>query len=107
MRKRLLVVTATTVALVLLYTRPGRHRRSWWALAALTTAGMAWSRTYLQVHWLTDVVAGSLLGVGLALLIFAATQIVREKSGEAGRRPAMATRRPPNEGPRHIRRTSR
>lgn len=28
---------------------------------------MAWSRTYLQVHWLLDVTAGSILGVGVAL----------------------------------------
>jgi membrane-associated phospholipid phosphatase len=71
---------ATTVALVLLLTRPGRHRRIWWALALLGTAGMAWSRTYLQVHWLTDVVAGSLLGIGIALLTFAIAQLGRERA---------------------------
>jgi undecaprenyl-diphosphatase len=35
---------------------------------------MAWSRTYLEVHWLSDVVAGALLGSGVALLVFAAAQ---------------------------------
>jgi undecaprenyl-diphosphatase len=35
---------------------------------------MAWSRTYLQLHWLSDVVAGSLLGVGMALAVFGGTQ---------------------------------
>jgi membrane-associated phospholipid phosphatase len=68
---------ATTVALVLLLTRPGRRRRVWWALALLGTAGMAWSRTYLQVHWLSDAVAGSLLGIGIALVTFAGAQLVR------------------------------
>jgi len=66
---------ATAVALVLLFTRPGAHRRVWWILAALAVAGMAWSRTYLQVHWLTDVVAGALLGVGITLVSFATTQL--------------------------------
>jgi undecaprenyl-diphosphatase len=35
---------------------------------------MAWSRTYLQVHWLSDVVAGSALGIGVALVVFATAQ---------------------------------
>jgi membrane-associated phospholipid phosphatase len=64
----------TCVALVLLFTEPGPRRRLWWALAALATAGMAWSRTYLRVHWLSDVLAGSLLGVAVALVVFALAQ---------------------------------
>ena len=67
---------ATCVALVLLFTVPGPQRRWWWPLAALVVLGMAWSRTYLQVHWLSDVVGGSLLGVGLALTIFAGAQLL-------------------------------
>ena len=65
----------TTVALVLLFSRPS-HRGVWWALAVLGTCGMAWSRTYLQVHWLLDVVAGSLLGAGVALVVFASLQVL-------------------------------
>lgn len=64
---------ATAVALVLLFTRPGRRaRRVSVAPAVLVTAGMAWSRTYLQVHWLTDAASGAILGVGIALIVFAA-----------------------------------
>jgi membrane-associated phospholipid phosphatase len=65
---------ATSVALVLLFTTPGTQRRWWWALASLGVVGMAWSRTYLQVHWLTDVIAGALLGSGVSLLVFAVAQ---------------------------------
>ena len=65
----------TCVALVLLFTVPGPHRRWPWTIAALGVLGMAWSRTYLQVHWFSDVVGGSLLGVGLALAIFAGAQL--------------------------------
>lgn len=65
---------ATCVALVLLFTAVGPRRRWWWALAAVGILGMAWSRTYLQVHWLSDVVGGSLLGTGIALLVFGGAQ---------------------------------
>jgi membrane-associated phospholipid phosphatase len=64
---------ATCLALVFLFTRVGARRR-WWALAALGILGMAWSRTYLQVHWLSDVVGGSLLGIGMSLLVFSGAQ---------------------------------
>lgn len=61
---------ATSVAIVVLFTHNGRRRRVWWTVAALMIATMAWSRTYLQVHWLLDVIAGSILGIGIALAAF-------------------------------------
>jgi membrane-associated phospholipid phosphatase len=67
---------ATCVALVLLFTIPGPRRRWWWLLAALGVLGMAWSRTYLEVHWLSDVVGGSLLGLGIAFAVFGGAQAV-------------------------------
>ena len=78
---------ATAVILVLLFTKPGRHRRAWWAVAAVATAGMAWSRTYLQVHWLSDAVAGATLGVGIALLSIAVVQILSTRSRERDDQP--------------------
>jgi membrane-associated phospholipid phosphatase len=65
---------ATCVALVLLFTTPGARRRWWSTLAIFGVAGMAWSRTYLQVHWLTDVIVGALLGSSVSLLVFAIAQ---------------------------------
>jgi undecaprenyl-diphosphatase len=65
---------ATCVALVLLFTSPGKGRRLWWLIATAGIVGMAWSRTYLQVHWLSDVIAGSLLGVGMTLAVFGGVQ---------------------------------
>jgi undecaprenyl-diphosphatase len=73
----------TAVALVLLFSKPDRNRPLWWTLAAVITAGMAWSRTYLQVHWLTDALAGSLLGIAVALASFATIQILLERSRNA------------------------
>jgi membrane-associated phospholipid phosphatase len=64
----------TAFALVLLFSAPGPTRAAWWAAAGLAIAAMAWSRTYLHAHWLSDVVAGSLLGVGVALVVFGAAQ---------------------------------
>ena len=75
---------ATCVALVLLLTVPGHRRRRWWALAGLGILGMAWSRTYLQVHWLSDVVGGSLLGIGVALAVVAGAQLLMRTRLRAG-----------------------
>lgn len=38
------------------------------AAAALWIVAMMWSRTALHVHWLTDTVAGALLGTAIAIL---------------------------------------
>jgi undecaprenyl-diphosphatase len=82
---------ATCVAAVLLFTKVDRRRRLWWALATAGIAAMAWSRTYLQVHWLLDVLAGSLLGAGVALVVFAAVQL---RLGRSSLRDADCDDRP-------------
>lgn len=55
------------VGLVLIGTGRWRGRTLPWILAALWIVAMALSRTVLDVHWLSDVVAGSLLGAGCAV----------------------------------------
>jgi membrane-associated phospholipid phosphatase len=72
---------ATVVAAVLLFTTVESPRRRWWSLAAAGIVGMAWSRTYLQVHWLLDVLGGSLLGAGVALFVFATLQLLHRSQG--------------------------
>ncbi len=45
-------------------------RRVWMiVIASVWTLAMMWDRTYLGVHWLSDVVAGAVLGVCTALLV--------------------------------------
>ena len=45
----------------------GRARRRWELAAVAFAFVMAFSRVYLHAHWLSDVVAGVLLGTGVAL----------------------------------------
>jgi undecaprenyl-diphosphatase len=57
----------TAVGLVLVLLPPGRSRWRWEVWAVTFSFVMALSRVYLRAHWLTDTVAGGLLGAGLAL----------------------------------------
>ncbi len=74
--------TAAQVAfgLVLVLTSPWRTRITWWLLAVAWTVVMAASRTILDEHWLSDVVAGSLLGVGCAIGVAALVQLRRGRA---------------------------
>jgi undecaprenyl-diphosphatase len=58
---------ATAVALVLAFLPPGRKRRRWELIAMAFSFVMAFSRVYLSAHWFSDVVAGVLLGTGVAI----------------------------------------
>jgi membrane-associated phospholipid phosphatase len=57
----------TAVVLVIALLPPGPRRWRWELRAAVLAFVIALSRTYLGAHWLSDVVAGSLIGGGLAL----------------------------------------
>ncbi len=78
-----IAAAVTAVALVIVFVRPGTHRRVWEVRAGAFAFVMAMSRTYLRAHWLTDVVAGSLLGAATALLTAAAVQQYRVRRNEA------------------------
>jgi undecaprenyl-diphosphatase len=62
-----IATAVTAVGLVLVLARPGPSRWRWEVNAVLLTSVMALSRVYLRAHWLSDTVAGALLGAGLAL----------------------------------------
>ena len=62
---------AITVALALIFSRV------WiWALAAIWIVAMALSRTYLLVHWASDVLAGAVLGSSVALLVYTLVHVL-------------------------------
>jgi undecaprenyl-diphosphatase len=62
-----IATAVTAVGLVLVLARPGPSRWRWEVNAVIFTSVMALSRVYLRAHWLSDTVAGALLGAGLAL----------------------------------------
>ena len=62
-----IATAVTAVGLVLVLAPPGPGRWRWEVRAVEFTAIMALSRVYLRAHWLSDTVAGALLGAGLAL----------------------------------------
>lgn len=71
---------AATIAAVAVVLFP----RIWVALlAAAWTVTMALSRTVLHAHWLSDTVAGTLVGIGAALLVAAAFAVPLEREAAA------------------------
>ena len=69
---------ATALALVLVLLSEGPARRRWELAAVAFAFVMASSRVYLDAHWLSDVVAGVLLGTGVALGSAAVATEVRD-----------------------------
>ncbi|MFD1915966.1 phosphatase PAP2 family protein [Paeniglutamicibacter kerguelensis] len=45
-------------------------RRYWSPVAVAFVLVMIWSRTFLAAHWLSDTVAGAVLGAGVALMLW-------------------------------------
>jgi undecaprenyl-diphosphatase len=63
------IATAVTAfGLVAAFLPRGRRRWHWFVAASFLAASMSWSRTYLDAHWATDTIAGTAIGVALALL---------------------------------------
>lgn len=75
------------VALVIVLIPPGPHRRIWELRAAAFAFFMALSRTYLRAHWLSDVVAGALLGAATAVAVAAVVHMWRLRRYRRGLGP--------------------
>ena len=79
---------ATAVALVLVLLPSGPRRRKWEVVAVLFAFVMAMSRVYLNAHWFSDVVAGVLLGTGIALGSAALVTEIRDLVASRGSAPS-------------------
>jgi len=81
-------VVAAVIALV-----PAGRRRAWWGLAAVAfSILMGLSRAYLGAHWLSDAVAGILLGTSCALL--AGLVVGQFQRWQGGRQRSAGAERP-------------
>ena len=97
-----IAASAIGVALVLAFMGAGPRRRKWEWLAVGFTFVMAFSRVYLHAHWLSDVVAGVLLGFGIAVasaaLVGEVAGLLRpdpaQPAGDAAAPPAASTSPP-------------
>ncbi|MFJ3583405.1 phosphatase PAP2 family protein [Streptomyces sp. NPDC090127] len=93
--------TAVVGCGLLLWVLALHWRDSWrgWSVltvaALVTVAGTGWTRIYLGVHWLTDVVAGCLLG----WCVVAVAIVTYRRSGGEGREFGRNTGRPTASGP--------
>jgi membrane-associated phospholipid phosphatase len=82
-----IAASVTVVAAVIALVPVGRRRVAWGAAAAAFSILMGISRSYLAAHWLSDAVAGILLGWSCALLVAVAVNELQRRRGahRAGR----------------------
>ncbi|WP_371639117.1 phosphatase PAP2 family protein [Streptomyces virginiae] len=72
----------TLVVCVAVVVFPPRARRWWWAFGASYVLVMMGSRTWLHAQWLSDTVAGALVGVGTCLVLWRAFAPLLETESE-------------------------
>jgi undecaprenyl-diphosphatase len=87
-----IAASVTVVAAVIALAPAGRRRVAWGTAAVGFSILMALSRAYLGAHWLSDAIAGILLGTSCALL---AALVVNELQRRRGARQPDRSVRPP------------
>jgi undecaprenyl-diphosphatase len=86
-----LAAATTAPGIVIALVPPGRARRRLLAVAVPVAGATALSRTFLNAHWLSDVVGGLTLGTGYALGAPRVVELIR-RAGTG--RPRRRRRRP-------------
>ena len=86
--------TVTVVAAVIALVPPGPRRVAWGTAAAAFSVLMALSRAYLGAHWLSDALAGVLLGASCALLAALAVSVLQRRWSAHRPRPFGPSARP-------------
>ena len=81
-----IAASVTVLAAVIALVPAGRRRIAWGLAGAIFAILMAASRAYLGAHWLSDAIAGLLLGTSCALV--AAVAVDRAQRSQRRRRPA-------------------
>ena len=96
-----IAASVTVVAAVIALVPAGRRRIGWGAAAAAFSIVMGLSRAYLGAHWLSDAIAGILLGTSCALV----TALVTDQLQRRRNRRPLRRRAPHPAGvrsPRHV-----
>jgi membrane-associated phospholipid phosphatase len=84
-----IAASVTVFAMVIALVPAGRRRMTWGLTATVFALLMALSRAYLGAHWLSDAIAGLLLGTSCALLgAIAVDQAQRRRRRQDGIRGA-------------------
>ena len=64
------VVTTVAFVIMIAVLLPAAARRIWWPIGIAFVLVMMWSRTYLSAHWVTDTLAGAVVGAGVTLMLW-------------------------------------
>lgn len=99
--------SVTVLAAVIALAPAGRRRASWGVAALVFSILMALSRAYLGAHWLSDAVAGVLLGASCALVTAMVAGAIQQRSGRRTARTEQPTGIPVSEPPVGRRRSPR
>ena len=74
------LAAAVVAAIIYTYLSSPEARGRWLIGGSIYVAAMAFSRVYLRVHWLSDVVTGVAVGVAVATLVILIVELIAQRS---------------------------